>query len=569
MRFAKPTSLLPHPYNALCVFSLFFFGSGEILAAEFQVSRLFADHMVLQRDKPLPVWGWAEPGEKVSVSFAGQTQSTETDTAGRWRVSLDPLALSASPADLKISGESASLEVHDVLVGDVWLCAGDFGVFYEMFKVAAAEEEIAAAAHPTLRLFKIPKKSSNAPLEKTDGEWRICAPETVTDFSALAYFFGRALQRDIGVPIGLIDASYPYSYVRGWTPAEGFLISPELATPREKMESWDPTTRAGKAAFAATLKLVEDWLPLAETAFRENKPIPPQPRLPAAIPADDSNYRSNGELSLNYNAMIHPLVGFSLRGMIWSQGENGCQEVEKHRFYLQGLWQSWRQAWGQGDFPIYSELLPRVGKPNQAPGVVGHFGQLREQQVLAVELVPHTAVIATYDVSDYVADERNRQDAGERLAGLALAGEYQKVIEGSGPHYQKHAIKGDTITVTFQHAATGLMAGSKEGLAPVQEQKDGKIDGFIVAGKDQKWHPAEARAEGNTVILRSDEVPTPVAVRYAFADDPGKANLYNREGLPALPFRTDGSSPPQALLSPSHLPHSDLPVFAALSTKTL
>jgi len=564
MIFTVPSLSRPAPCKALCFFVVIFSVAAVSHAADLRLNGLFADHMVLQRDKPVPVWGWAEPGEKISVSFAGQTKSTETDANGRWRVTLDPLAVSASPVDLKITGKSTSLEVHDVLVGDVWLCAGDFGVFYEMFKVVAAEEEIAAAAHPTLRLFKIPKKSSNAPLEKTDGEWRVCAPETVTDFSALAYFFGRALQRDLGVPIGLIDASYPYSYVRGWTPAEGFLISPELATPREKMESWDPTTAAGKAAFAATLKLVEDWLPLAEAAFRENKPIPPQPRLPAAIPADDSNYRSNGELSLNYNAMIHPLLGFSLRGMIWSQGENGCQEVEKHRFYLQGLWQSWRQAWGQGDFPIYTELLPRVGKPDEAPGVVGHFGQLREQQILAVDLVSNTAAIATYDVSDYVADERNRQDAGERLARLALAGEYQKTLESNGPRYQKHEIKGDTIAVTFDHAAAGLMAGNKEGLAPVQERKDGKIVGFIVAGEDQKWHPAEARAEGNTVIVRSDKVPSPVAVRYAFADDPGKANLYNHEGLPALPFRTDGSSPPQALLRPLNLP-----VLASLSINTL
>ena len=546
MRFAIQRVIHTPFCNALCVFCFFIAGISGVYGTELRVNRLFADHMVLQRDRPLPVWGEAKAGEKVSVNLGGQSQSTQADANGHWRVELPPMAASAVPVELLVKGEAKSLQIPGILVGDVWLCGGDFGVFYEMFKATAASKEIPAANHPQLRLFKVPKKSSNTPLEETDGEWRVCAPETVTDFSALAYFFGKALQRDLNVPIGLIDASYPYSYARGWMPARAFAAQPELATPRRKMESWDPTTEAGKEALATTITQVEAWLPLAEEAFHKQQPIPPQPRLPAPIPADDSNYRSNGELSLNYNAMINPLVGFPLRGMIWSLGENGCLELGIYRFYLQALWQSWRQAWGQGDFPIYVELLPRMGKPDESPGKVGYYGLMREQQMLALDLVPNTAAAVTYDVSDYVADERNRQDAGERLARLALAGEYGKPGEGSGPQFQEHAFKDGAAIVTFTHTGSGLMAGKKDGLKPVQELANGSLKGFLIAGEDQKWHHAEAKIVGETVIVSNSQVPHPVAVRYAFVEDPGTANLYNREGLPALPFRTDQWALPQA-----------------------
>ncbi|NQU10124.1 hypothetical protein HQ590_04995, partial [bacterium] len=509
--------------------------------AELKLATVFGDNMVLQRDRPVPVWGWAEPGDNITVTFAGQTKTTRADSLGAWKVTLDSLSASAVPQELVVQSETESRQsaIGNVAIGDIWLCSGDFGVYYEMFACANAAQEAAAAQYPAIRLLKIPGKSSNTPLADIEGEWRVCSPEMITDFSALGYFFGRALHRETGVPIGVIDASYRYSSARGWIPPAGFRMIPELKKPRDRMDSWDPTTPTGHEAFSTAVAQVEQWLPGAEQAFRDGTPIPPQPRLPAPTPATDSNYLSIREYSLHYQGMIHPLIPFAIRGLVWSLGESGCLEGDKFRFYLQGLFLSWRQAWGQGEFPVYLELLPQVGKPPGQPGAIDFWTRMREDQMKCLTMVPNTDMAVTFDVSDYVADGRNRVDAGERLARVALARDYGKNIVYSGPRFHDYRLDGDKVIIFFDHVGSGLMVGEKPGLAPTRELKNGVLQGFAVAGEDKKWHWAEAKIDGGTVIVRSDQVPAPVAVRYAYASNPGNCNLYNREGLPAAPFRTD------------------------------
>jgi sialate O-acetylesterase len=313
------------------------------------------------------------------------------------------------------------------------------------------------------------------------------------------------------------------------------------------MQSWDPTTPKGKEIYTATLDAVEKWLPVAEKAFAEGKPIPKQPRFPAPLEATDSNYLSNGELSLLYYGMVHPIKGYAIRGMVWSLGEGGCLEVAKYRYYLAALFKSWRAGWGQGDFPIYVELLASVGQATPAEDLskppaekLDFWTRLREEQALVKNMVPNIELAYSCDVSDYVSDARNRQDAANRLAKIALAKSYGRNTPHSGPVYKTSQIKEGTIIVEFDHADGGLIVGKKEGLAPLVEIKAGAPVGFAVAGEDKKWHWASARIEGNRVVLQSPQVPSPKWARYAIGSNPGPCNLYNKAGLPALPFRTDG-----------------------------
>lgn len=509
-------------------------------SAELRLPQVFGDNMVLQRDKPVPVWGWAEPGAKVSVTFAGQTKTAPAATNGAWRVTLDPLPASSESRDLVVRTKTGNrtIQISNLLVGDVWLLSGDFGVYWETYSCADAARELPAATNASLRLLKVWSKSSNEPLTDILGEWRACTPENVRGRSALAYFYGRALQRELKVPIGVIEASYRYSSAHGWMPPAAFQMITELQKPREKMESWDSTTPTGKAAFSAAVARVEAWLPVAQKAFKDGQPIPEQPLLPAPQTANDSNYLSIGELSLHYQGMIHPLIPMAIRGAVWSLGESSCLEPDKFHFYLQGLIQSWRQAWGQGDFPFYLELLPQLGAPASAPDALDSWTTMRFEQIKCLALT-NTAVAVTFDVSDYVAEARNRQDPAERLARCALAGEYGRKIVSSGPSLKNQRVEGDHIIVSFNHVGAGLVVGEKRGLAPLAELKDGALKGFAIAGADKKWYWADARIVGDTVVVRSDKVAAPAAVRYACSANPVAANLYNRDGLPAVPFRTD------------------------------
>jgi len=531
-------------YRAMCGLLLVILGGLAVpLVAAVRLPRQFSDGMVLQRDRPAPVWGWAEPGEKVTVRFAGQQVTCTADVEGAWSVRLKPLSVSKRPRELTVSGTN-TVVVRNVVVGDIWLCSGDFGVCWEVFACMDAAKEIATANYPLIRLLKVESKSSNTPLKEIQaewirGEWKVCSPETVADYSALAYFFGRALYQETGVPIGLIDASYRYSSIQSWVSPQAFHAIPELKLPRDKMDSWDSTTPVGRDAYQATIDKVQEWLPEAEQAFRDGKPIPAQPVPPAPKPAIDVNYWSLGELSNLYNGMIAPLMPFAIRGVVWSMGENGGGlEWNKYDYYMRGLVEGWRAAWGQGDFPVYYELLPQLGKTGGPPGAGGAWTGLREKQINGLS-IPNTAMAVTFDVSDYLADSRNRQDAGRRLALCALAGTYHRKLEYSGPTYHSHRIEGDQVIVSFDHAGHGMLAGEKDGLAPVRPAKTGELHGFAVAGADKKWYWADTRIAGDTVVLRSEKVPAPVAVRYAWADNPAGSNLYNREGLPAVPFRTD------------------------------
>ncbi len=476
---------------------------------------LFSDGAVLQRQRPVPVWGRGSDGEKVTVRFNGQEKSTIVRD-GRWMVRLDPME-AGGPFTLTVSGEN-TVEVRDVLVGEVWVCSGQSNMQWPMSLSDMPEADaIEKSLDPGMRLFTVPRRAADAPEADVQAAWQPCDPGTVGDFSAVAYFFGRRLRRELDVPVGLISSNY------GGTPAEAWTSQPVLR--------FDPVLRPLLDRHAQAVlqypSRVEQWRSAmaakeqeAEKARQEGREAPKAPARPADPRA--SVQRPCGL----YNAMISPLIPFAIRGVIWYQGESNAGEAWLYRRLFPAMIRNWRANWGQGDFPFLFVQLAPYTKIRPEPGE-SRWAELREAQLLTALTVPNTAMAVITDLGD--EDDihpRRKAPVGERLALAALALAYGRSVEYSGPVYRSMEIEGSRVRLTFDHAADGLVV-----------QGD-SLTGFTVAGADGRFVNAEARVEGIQVVVWSPQVPNPVAVRFGWADYP-VVNLHNRAGLPASPFRTD------------------------------
>jgi len=471
-------------------------------AAEVSLPSLFGDHMVVQRDRPVPVWGTADPGEEVTVAFADQTVTTKADADGRWRVDLAPVGATAGRT-LRVNG----LVLEDVCAGDVWICSGQSNMEMPVARALNAAAEIAASDDPRLRLFTVRHRVADAPAEDVAGEWTAAGPQTVGPFSAVAYFFGRELRRELGVPIGLVHTSW------GGTPGEAWMreaaladdpaLAPIAARWKEALTDWTSKQRAYARAVA-------EWKRAVDEAQKGGGALPPRPARP---PGPHDPNRPAGL----WNAMVAPLVPFAIRGVIWYQGEANAGRAEQYASLFPALIRDWRAAWGQGDFPFLYVQLAGFRPPVADPGE-SEWAELREAQRLALAL-PATGMAVAIDIGD-AGDihPRNKQEVGRRLA-LALRGE-------CGPLYRDHEIAGGKVVVRFDHA-DGLRA-----------KGDDPLTGFAIAGADRKWRWAHGRVEGQTVVLWHPRIPEPAAVRYDWANSP-LGNLENGAGLPASPFRTD------------------------------
>jgi sialate O-acetylesterase len=459
---------------------------------ELSLPRVFGDHMVLQAQQPVPIWGWATPGQAVTVSFAGQEKRAIADSSGRWSVQLDALAVSAKPAELKVSGEAQRV-FTDVLVGEVWLCSGQSNMEKPLGEKSGqkptfnATEEIAAANYPLIRFFKVTKARASTPARDLTGEWVACSPEAIDriKFSAAGYFFGRKIHQELGVPVGLIDSTWGGTRIEVWTAPEGFAAVPSLAD------------------FAAATKV-----PGKKVANSE----------PAAL----------------YNAMIFPLVPFALRGALWYQGESNVIEVDDSDLYtdkMQALVQGWRHVWQREFSFYYVQIAPHLYHVVRSGQVASPEATPRHWEAqAAAQRIPRTGMIVTTDLVDDLMDihPRNKKDVGERLARWALANDYARSgVEVSGPVFQRLEISGERAVLHFEHVDGGLV--TKDGKAPTW---------FTVAGADGKFFPAIATIEGETVTVSSPRVSTPAVVHFAW-DEAAQPNLMNKAGLPARPFRTD------------------------------
>ena len=474
------------------------FGFASSLSAAVTLPRVLGSGMVLQRGLPVPVWGWAEAGEKVTVSFAGQSKTVNTGDDGKWMVRLAPLQASAEAASLTIQGNNR-ITLDNILVGEVWICSGQSNMEWRLIQGMNAREEVEAADHSLIRLFNVPgHTTSPLPREKGAGRWQVCAPKSASGFSAVGYFFGRRLLEDLGVPVGLIGSNWGGTRIEPWVPLEGFESVQELSGLAHEVMQYQSSTRVGGSS-------------------------------PSAI----------------YNSMVHPLTPFAMRGGIWYQGESNGNEGTSYYHKKHALVKGWRKVFQNPDLAFYWVQLANYQRESREPAGGEGWAKIRAAQTRALD-IPGTGMAVITDIG--AANDihpRNKQDVGWRLAQWALNQTYgRNKLVPSGPLYKSQEVDGDSIRLSFRHVGKGLMAGRKNGLEPTRELEGGKLEHFAIAGADRKWFWAEAAIDGDTVVVRSKDVPKPLAVRYAYTMNPARANLYNRDGLPAGPFRTDSWAPP-------------------------
>lgn len=495
--------------------------SASAALADVRLPHVFGDHMVVQRDIPVPIWGWADQGEEVTVTLGETTASVRPGADGRWMVRL-PAMPAGGPHKMTVKGRNA-VELTDILVGEVWICSGQSNMEMGMNGIQDAEKEVAAAQYPSIRLYHIfPWKTATEPLDDFDAKWQTCSPDTLkkggfwtSGFPATAYFFGRQIHRELNVPVGLIATCWGGTRIEPWTPREGFEMVPALS---DILKIVDEATPNFDKAVRKAIDDTEKWLPTARKAAEEGKRVPPPPEWPK------HRLENNAEPTSIYNAMIHPLVPFAIRGAIWYQGESNHPDGMAYFEKMKALINGWRKIWGQGEFPFYYVQIAPFD--NLYPDDT--LPRLWEAQSAALS-IPNTGMAVTVDIADLKdIHPKNKQDVGKRLALWGLARTYGKTgLEYSGPLYKAMAVEDAKIRVMFDHVGAGLVS------------RDGKpLSWFEIAGEDRKFVKADAAIDGDTVVVSSSEVAKPVAVRLGWSRK-AEPNLSNKEGLPASPFRTD------------------------------
>ena len=515
--------------------------------ADVKLHRIFTDHMVLQRDMGVKVWGWADPGEKVIVRFGGQSLSATTGENGRWSVKLAPMNANATPQNLAVAGKN-KIELTDILVGDIWLCSGQSNMAFGLGG-CDAPEDIKSADFPLIR-FRGYWGSWSGPLMEDLQEkpwyrvateedlarlksWKRIVPDgkEIGECPAVGFYFARKVHKETGIPIGILEAAIGGSSIEAWMPPNAFADYPAVAClakqRQEAIDNWHKKTIAD----------MENWVVEAKKNLADGKDISNPPKV---APHPNENFNGRCEVSCLYNGMINPLTPFAIKGVLWYQGENNGSEQKTYLEKLSAMVGSWRKLWGY-EFPFYYVQLTVLDKPNDDPSG-GNLGwqASRMGMLQALKVIPNSGMAVTIDVGDAKdIHSKNKFDVGERLALWALAKDYGKKIVYSGPLYKGIQTGNGKIRISFDGVGGGLVIAKKDGLKPTVEDQGGKLRRFAIAGEDKKWMWAEAVIDGETVVVSSPEVPNPVAVRYAYSMNPEGANLYNKEGLPASPFRTD------------------------------
>lgn len=468
--------------------------------AEVRLPAIFSDHAVLQKTAQVPIWGWADPGEEVQVTLGEASATAKANEAGKWKTTLDLSKSPQGPLDLIVKGKN-ELKVTDVLVGEVWICSGQSNMEMKL-STTGAKEEISKANNTMLRHFKVERASGTAPAEDVKGQWVTATNPAVGEFTGVGYYFGKMLQSDLKVPVGLINISWGGSLAEAWTSPAAIAAVPEFKTRCEIL--------------AAAEKLTPN-------------------KTPSAL----------------YHGMLAPVIPYAIKGVIWYQGESnaGSGQAPFYARLLAAMVGDWRAHFQSGDFPFYICQLASNQARRPEPGLACPWAELREAQT-HFQKTPKTGMAVLIDVGEEkTVHPINKKDPGERLARIALARDYGRKIADSGPTFESARFEGDKAILTFAHADGGLVArplpakyrpleSKPEEVPLVRNSPDSELEGFVICGEDRKWLWANAKIEGTSVIVSSPQVPKPVAVRYGWQNNP-ICHLYNKDGLPAGPFRTD------------------------------
>ena len=477
--------------------------------AEVKLHNLFTDDMVLQRNASVSIWGWADADEEVTVEFRDQKVKAKNKN-GKWEAKLKPLK-AGGPDQLTVKSarkgqpEQTAATLSRVMVGEVWIASGQSNMEWPMRASFQPETEIPQARNARLRLYTVPKLKAETPRDNIEGRWVECTAETVAGFSAVAYYFARDLQKVLGVPVGIIHTSW------GGSPAEVWMSRDVLAKDTEYKRDILDASEAGFARFQQSLTTFKQQ---QETAKQEGKEFKKQaPRAP---------WRAT-EL---YNGMIAPLIPFTIKGAIWYQGESNAGRAWQYRLLFQDMIKNWRRDWGLGNFPfLLVQLAPF--KAIKSEPAESDWAELREAQALAVKELPKVGMAVITDVGDEKdIHPKKKEPVGARLALAARAIAYGEDIVYSGPVYKSMKVKDNEAVLSFEHVGSGL------------EVRGGELKGFAIAGEDRKFVWGNARIDGDKVVVTHPDIARPAAVRFGWADYP-VVNLWNKDGLPASPFRTD------------------------------
>jgi sialate O-acetylesterase len=482
--------------------------------ADVKPHALISDGMVLQQGRKVALWGTAADGEAVRVKLQGKEASTQAK-GGRWLVHLDGLE-AGGPFEMTIRGQN-EITFKSVFVGEVWLASGQSNMEWPVRASADAEKVIASSKNPKIRLFTVPKTVATAPRRGVQGTWQECGPDTVASFSAVAYFFGRDLQKARNVPVGVIHTSWGGTPAEAWTSRQALTAEPALKGMVDALERVKAEFPETIDKYVAALQSYKDAVGKARAEGKEIPDLPQAPAIPGKNPWAPSGL---------YNAMIAPLVPYTARGAIWYQGESNAGRAYQYRTLFPAMIRDWRRAWNEEDFPfLFVQLAPFMEikpEPQESP-----WAELREAQLLTLKAVPKTGMAVITDVGDERdIHPRWKEPVGARLALAARGIAYGEKVVYSGPVYKGMKVDDGRVVLSFDHVGAGLVA------------RGGPLVGFTVAGEDRKFVKAQAEIHEGQVVVWNPDVPRPVAVRFGWANYP-VVNLWNKEGLPASPFRTD------------------------------
>ncbi|MFL5739091.1 MAG: sialate O-acetylesterase [Flavisolibacter sp.] len=511
------------------LFALLCFLYSTSLFADVKPANLFCDHMVLQQNSRVPIWGTAAPGEKITVLLGKQVQSVTAGKDGKWKSAFSKL-VAGRPYTLIFKARN-TVVINDVYVGEVWLCSGQSNMDMTVARedrywcgVINEKEEVTQANYPLIRVFDVDFTPADRPQEEATGKWEVVSPNTVGHMSAAGYFFARELQKKLKIPIGLITTAYGASTAEAWIREEALtkdsVLKPLVDSYKAKLQKYLPDTAAQRAYQTA----FEKWKVSAAKAKAEGKDELRGPRNPNPV-FDQHN------ATVLWNGMVSPLVPYAIRGVLWYQGESNSPTASIYGHIMETLINDWRARWAQGIFPFIYVQLANIGKTFDSIPAKGGAEAIKREAQLKNLSVPSTAMVVAIDNADpgdmNNVHPKNKQEIGRRLALAAEALAYgDRKLVYSGPIYEKMEIRGNNIVLHFRHTGSGLVA------------KDGELKGFAIAGSDKKFVWAQASIIGNSVIIHAPQIDHPLAVRYGWSSNPA-TSLYNKEGLPASPFRTD------------------------------